>query len=581
MNASLLAAAPWWQPDTGHTLVIRGGRPLVGTYPISGAKNAVLPLMVSALLTPHLVTLHNVPANLDVAVLASLLQRLGCEMHWSATSAGLVGDDLRRSPAAARASIGELVTRMRASVLLLGALLARCGEARLPLPGGDAIGRRGIDFHLGRPPRHGRDGDARRRHDPGDGAAGLRGADILLPLPSVGATENLLLAAVLARRHDDDPQCRPRARDRRPGRLPDRDGRQDRPASARHVLTIEGGAPLAGAVHAVLPDRIEFGTLACAAAITDGELCLPHGRVDLLGAAGASFSAMGVDFSETPDGVVARRARHGPAGIDVTTGPYPGFATDLQAPAMALLATAAGASAVNETIFEQRFRHVDELRKMGANIAVRGRTALIRGVERLQGAAVTCTDVRAAAALVIAGLGARGETRLAGLDHLDRGYDRMARKLAACGADIARLPKRPDARAPLLRAAVAQPEDAGPDVGRAMHRLPHRHRLAAVEQDPRALVVVADGPRVEAVRHLAVGKARVRFSPPGRTPGIFAASCRSCCVPRRNHRPIPGWSRPPGTARRPARRIPACKAKAVRLRPSSILQHDGRQANPP
>jgi UDP-N-acetylglucosamine 1-carboxyvinyltransferase len=190
----------------------------------------------------------------------------------------------------------------------------------------------------------------------------------------------------------------------------------------------------------VLPDRIEFGTLACAAAITDGELSLPGGRIDLLGAAAASFAAMGVELGETPDGVVARRASRGLSGIDVATGPYPGFATDLQAPAMALLATAAGASVVTETIFEQRFRHVDELARMGARITVRGRTALIRGVDRLQGGAVTASDVRAVAALVSAALGARGETRLSGLDHLDRGYDAMVHKLSACGADIARLP---------------------------------------------------------------------------------------------------------------------------------------------
>jgi UDP-N-acetylglucosamine 1-carboxyvinyltransferase len=269
--------------------------------------------------------------------------------------------------------------------------------------------------------------------------AGLRGADILLPLPSVGATENLLLAAVLA---DGPTTIRNAAREPEIADLAACLIAMGAKVSGlgTHELRIEGAARLAGAVHVVLPDRIEFGTLACAAAITDGELCLPHGRVDLLGAAGASFSAIGVDFSETADGVVARRARHGLRGIDITTGPYPGFATDLQAPVMALLATAAGASAISETIFEQRFRHVDELVRMGASIAVRGRTALVRGVDRLQGAAVTGTDVRAAAALVIAGLGACGETRLSGLDHLDRGYDRMVRKLALCGADIARLP---------------------------------------------------------------------------------------------------------------------------------------------
>ena len=506
MNSSLLAAAPWWRPDTGDTLVIHGGRPLVGTYPISGAKNAVLPLMVSALLTPHLVTLHNVPANLDVAVLSSLLQRLGCEMHWSSTSAGLsvtISAD-RMEP---RGIDGDLVARMRASVLLLGALLARCGEARLPLPGGDAIGRRAIDFHLAGLRAMGATVTVGGGVIQATAPAGLRGADILLPLPSVGATENLLLAAVLA---EGTTTIRNAAREPEIADLAACLVAMGAKVSGlgTHELGIEGAARLAGAVHAVLPDRIEFGTLACAAAITDGELCLPHGRVDLLGAAGASFSAMGVDFGETPDGVVARRARHGLRGIDITTGPYPGFATDLQAPVMALLATAAGAGAVSETIFEQRFRHVDELVRMGAHIAVRGRTALVRGVDRLQGAAVTGTDVRAAAALVIAGLGACGETRLE--------RPRSSRPgLRPHGAEARRLRgrhrppalKQPWAAASLLRTAVAQPEDAGADVGREMHRVPHRHRLAAVEQDPRAFVAVADGPRVEAVRHFAVGKA--------------------------------------------------------------------------
>jgi len=436
MNSSLLAAAPWWRPSSGHTLVIQGGRPLVGTYPISGAKNAVLPLMVSALLTPHLVTLHNVPANLDVAVLAALLQRLGCEMHWSVNDAGM-----SVTICADRVQPGridqDLVTRMRASVLLLGALLARCGEARLPLPGGDAIGLRGIDFHIAGLRAMGATVELDGGMIHATARAGLRGADILLPLPSVGATENLLLAAVLA---DGTTTIRNAAREPEIADLASCLITMGAKISGlgSHVLTIEGGAPLAGAVHTVLPDRIELGTLACAAALTDGRLFLRHGRLDLLGAAEALLGTAGVEMREVDDGVMASRAKGGFSGVDFTTGPYPGFATDLQAPVMALLAMAAGASTITETIFEQRFRHVDELRKMGANIAVRGRTALIRGVDRLQGASVTCTDVRAAAALVIAGLAASGETALAGLDHLDRGYDRMAEKLAACDATITR-----------------------------------------------------------------------------------------------------------------------------------------------
>ncbi|HTR83193.1 MAG TPA: UDP-N-acetylglucosamine 1-carboxyvinyltransferase [Reyranella sp.] len=439
MNAPLFAAAPWWHPSAGRTLAIKGGKPIVGTYPVSGAKNAVLPLMVSALLTPHLVTLHNVPANLDVAVLAELLQRLGCGMSWSTSNA--TGNGLSVTLCAdrvqPRAIDQELVTRMRASVLLLGALLARCGEARLPLPGGDAIGLRGIDFHIAGLRAMGAtvelDGGTIHAAAP----HGLKGADILLPMPSVGATENLLLAAVLAR---GTTTLRNAAREPEIADLAACLIAMGAKISGvgSHELVVEGDAALAGAVHAVLPDRIEFGTLACIAAITNGELMLPNSRIELLGAAAQSFEAAGVVLRETERGVIARRAAGGLRGVDVTTGPFPEFATDLQAPAMALLTRAAGASAITETIFEQRFRHVDELRRLGANISVVGRTALVRGVDRLNGAAVTCTDIRAAAALVIAGLGASGETVLNGLDHLDRGYDRMVEKLAACGADIVR-----------------------------------------------------------------------------------------------------------------------------------------------
>jgi UDP-N-acetylglucosamine 1-carboxyvinyltransferase len=436
MNSVFASAAPWWHPTTGDRLVIRGGRPLVGSYPISGAKNAVLPLMVSALLTPHLVTLRNVPATLDVAVLAALLQRLGCDMHWSTR-----GNDLSVTVSADRVHPGridaDLVTRMRASVLLLGALLARCGEARLPMPGGDAIGLRAIDFHITGLRAMGAAVTLDGGMIAATAASGLHGADILLPQPSVGATENLLLAAVLAhgtttiRNAAREPEIADLA-----ACLISMGARIT--GLGTHVLTVTGGTPLAGAVHSVMPDRIEFGTLACAAALTDGELSLPHGRLDLLGAAAASFAAAGVDLRETENGIVARRATSGLRGVDITTHPFPGFATDLQAPAMALLTLAAGASAISETIFEQRFRHVDELRKMGADIAVHGRTARVRGVDRLRGAAVTCTDVRAAAALVLGGLAASGESILDELDHLDRGYDRMTDKLASVGASIVR-----------------------------------------------------------------------------------------------------------------------------------------------
>jgi UDP-N-acetylglucosamine 1-carboxyvinyltransferase len=435
-DAPLAAAAPWWRANLGQSLIIRGGRPLSGVYPISGAKNAVLPLMISAVLTPHLVTLHNVPGNLDVAVLSSLLQRLGVELHWSRSGAGL-----SLTLCADRVHPGgidqELVVRMRASVLLLGALLARCGEASLPLPGGDAIGLRGIDFHIAGLRAMGAtiglvDGVIHAK-----APSGLRGADILLPQPSVGATENLLLAAVLA---DGTTTIRNAAREPEIVDLVACLSAMGAHISGHgtEVLTITGGAKLAGAIHSVTPDRIELGTLACAAALTDGELLLQHGRLDALGAAAPLLADTGVELLEVPAGLVARRRKLGLAGVDIVTQPYPGFATDLQAPTMTLLATATGASTITETVFEQRFRHVDELRKMGADITVHGRTAMLRGVAGLHGAAVTGTDVRAAAALLIAGLAANGETHLDGLDHLDRGYDRIIDKLTVCGAEIVR-----------------------------------------------------------------------------------------------------------------------------------------------
>lgn len=429
-------AVPWWRPAGGQSVRIRGGRPLRGTYALCGAKNAVLPLMVSALLTPHLVTLRNVPATLDVAVLAALLRRLGVELHWSTTDARL-SVTICASRIDPRAIDGDLVGRMRASVLLLGALLARCGEACLPLPGGDDIGLRAVDFHLSGLRAMGARIEVAAGVIHASAPAGLLGADILLPQPSVGATENLMLAAALAngtttvRNAAREPEIANMA-----ACLVGMGARISGLGS--HTLVIEGGLPLVGAVHDVIPDRIELGTLACAAAVTDGELMLRGGRRDLLGAALPAMQSAGVDLREVEGGLIARRAPGGLIGIDIETRPHPGFATDLQAPVMALLATAKGASAVTETIFEQRFRHVGELGRMGADIAVHGRTAMVRGVPRLSGAEVTCTDIRAAAALVIAGLGAAGETIFGGVDHLDRGYERMTEKLADCGADVVR-----------------------------------------------------------------------------------------------------------------------------------------------
>jgi UDP-N-acetylglucosamine 1-carboxyvinyltransferase len=306
------------------------------------------------------------------------------------------------------------------------------------MPGGDAIGLRGIDFHVAGLRTMGATVELTDGTIRATARDGLRGADILLPQPSVGATENLLLAAVAAagtttiRNAAREPEiadlatCLIAMGARIAG-------------LGTHVLTIAGGAQLGGAVHAVLPDRIEFGTLACAAALTDGELLLARGRIDLLGTAAASFGAAGVDLRETEDGVIARRAKDGLIGVDLTTAPYPGFATDLQAQFMALMTLADGESVIRETIFENRFMHAPELMRLGADISVQGGEARVRGVAALEGAQVMATDLRASVSLVIAGLAARGETVVNRVYHLDRGFERLEEKLSACGAQIRRL----------------------------------------------------------------------------------------------------------------------------------------------
>jgi UDP-N-acetylglucosamine 1-carboxyvinyltransferase len=420
-------------PKRAAAFLIRGGVPLVGAYPISGAKNAVLPLMAAALLGPARLTLRNVPRIRDVEVLAALLRQLGAEVD------AATGAEPRLTIAAKQIHPGPidpgLVGRMRASVLLLGALLTRFGEANLPLPGGDAIGLRSLDFHLAGLRAMGAsvalDAGLIRASAP----RGLRGAEVLLPQPSVGATENLLLAAVLA---EGRTVIRNAAREPEVTDLGNCLNAMGASIAGigSDTLTVDGRRALGAAEHRVMPDRIELGTIACAAAITDGDIFLENGRLDMLGAAAHALDEAGVELRQTDSGLKARRSARGLTGTDLQTAPFPGFATDLQAPVMAVLTVANGASMIRETVFEHRFQHVGELRKMGANIKIFGRTALIRGVQQLQGAAVTGSDVRAAGALVIAGLAAEGETRVDGLEHLHRGYDAMAEKLAACGARI-------------------------------------------------------------------------------------------------------------------------------------------------
>lgn len=436
-DTPVIEAAPWWRPRPASRLIIEGGHPLKGIYPISGAKNAVLPLMVASLLTPECVTLHNAPASLDVAILAGLLRRLGATLEWNEAESGLSVEVTAGRIHPTHVDRG-LVARMRASVILLSAILVRSGEVALPLPGGDAIGKRPVNFHIEGLAAMGAEVEVSDGIIYAKAPHGLRAAEHRLPFPSVGATENLMIAATGARGTSviTNAALEPEIDDLA-NLLVAMGARISGIGTAE--LVIEGGTGLHGAVHRVVPDRIEMGTLACAAALTNGELLLLGADVGLLGKAAEVLRRAGVDLVTVGDGVVARRSRSGLKAMAVATGPFPEFATDLQSPLMALLSVAEGTSTIAETIFEGRFRHVDPMRLMGAEISVDGQVATVRGRPKLVGAAVEGSDVRASAALVIAALGAEGVSTVSGIDHLDRGYDRMEDKLNRCGARIVRL----------------------------------------------------------------------------------------------------------------------------------------------
>ena len=413
---------------------IRGGTPLSGEIAIGGAKNAALPLMAAGLLTERRLILSNVPRLDDIITMSALLAQHGIAVE-------PIGSGSRTlslgGPIANTEAPYDIVRKMRASVLVLGPLLARTGEARVSMPGGCAIGTRPVDLHLKGLEQMG----AAFRLDGGyiDGTVHgrLRGATIVFPFPSVGATENLLMAASLA---DGRTLLANAAREPEIGDL----ARCLNAMGARiegigsDRLTIDGVERLHGAEHAIIPDRIETGTYACAAAITGGEVLLANARLEHLGAVVRTLRDAGVDIIEEPRGLRVRRL-DGLHGVDVMTEPYPGFPTDMQAQFMALMAVADGAAMVTETIFENRFMHVPELNRMGARINVHGASAIVRGVPALSGAPVMATDLRASVSLILAGLAARGETVVNRVYHLDRGYEAVEQKLAACGVEIERL----------------------------------------------------------------------------------------------------------------------------------------------
>jgi len=422
-------------------ILIRGGRPLRGTIRIGGAKNAALPLMAASLLTSETLSLSNLPDLVDITTMANLLGELGVD---------IARDPKANVPGAGqvfRLTAGDVVDttapydqvrRMRASVLVLGPLLARAGRARVSLPGGCAIGTRPVDLHLKALRQLGARIDLAEGYIDAYAEDGLTGAHIVFPMVTVGGTENLLMAATLAKGRTvlanaaREPEVTDLARC-----LVVMGAKID--GIGTDTLIIDGVAGLSGASYAVVPDRIEAGTYAVAAAITGGEILLEGARADLSQAVFKVLSNAGVEIVEK-NGTLSVARTNGPlTGVDVMTEPYPGFPTDMQAQLMALMAVSGGASMITETIFENRFMHVPELCRMGADINVHGASAIVRGVKGLSGAQVMATDLRASVSLVLAGLAAEGETVVNRVYHLDRGYEHLDDKLKACGASVQRI----------------------------------------------------------------------------------------------------------------------------------------------
>jgi UDP-N-acetylglucosamine 1-carboxyvinyltransferase len=417
-------------------ILIRGGHALHGQIPISGAKNAALPILAAGLLTEEPLLLDNVPELVDIDTMRRL-----CATHGMRVTP-VEGKPHRLEISTPRITgtlaAYDLVRKMRASVLVLGPLLARAGEANVSLPGGCAIGPRPVDLHLKGLEELGAEIELREGYIHARARRGLRGARIRLDVPSVGATENLLMAASLA---DGETVIANAAREPEVvdlARCLIAMGARIEGAGGG-TLVIEGVPRLRGAEHRVLPDRIELGTYAMAAAITGGTLELLGGRVQLIHTVAEKLEEAEVAVEPSEHGIRVVSAGLKPIGVDVMTQPYPGFPTDLQAQFMALMCVAEGASMITETIFENRFMHVPELMRMGARITVHGGSALVRGVERLTGAPVMATDLRASVSLILAGLAAEGETVVNRVYHLDRGYERLTDKLVACGAAIERI----------------------------------------------------------------------------------------------------------------------------------------------
>ncbi len=422
---------------------IVGGRPLNGTIPISGAKNATLPLMIASLLTDQTLILDNVPRLADVVQLQRILGNHGVDVMMSGKRSGddeYKGQTLHLSAARIVDTTApyELVSKMRASFWVVAPLVARMGEARISMPGGCAIGTRPVDLLIMALERLGARIDIDGGYVVARAPAGLKGGEIVFPKVTVGGTHTALMAAVLAA---GTTVIENAAREPEVADVADclnKMGARISGAGTARII-VEGVPKLNGARHSVVPDRIETGTYAMAVAMTGGDVTLEGARPELLQAALDVLAQAEVEVSSTNQGIRVARNGAGIRSVEVATQPFPGFPTDLQAQLMALMTRARGTSHITETIFENRFMHVQELVRLGAHIHLDGDTATIEGVERLKGAPVMATDLRASVSLVIAALAAEGETMVNRVYHLDRGFERLEDKLARCGADIARV----------------------------------------------------------------------------------------------------------------------------------------------
>ncbi len=419
---------------------IEGGMPLHGEIPISGAKNAALPLMVASLLTDEALHLSNVPHLADITSLANILAQHGVEIDVQREGGDIGGDVvvMRAAEITSTTAPYDLVRKMRASFWVIGPLVARCGHAIVSLPGGCAIGTRPVDLHLMGLERLGAEIELAEGYVTARAPKGLVGNEVEFPFVSVGATVNLMLAASLAKGETvlRNVACEPEVTDLATCLIAM--GAKIEGLGTRK-LRIQGVERLSGARHRVLPDRIETGTYAMAVAAAGGEVVLKNGVGRLNSAVIRVLKQAGVEVTEVANGLqlIKNGARH--KGVDIETEAFPGFPTDLQAQFMALMATCEGTSKIRETIFENRFMHVPELARMGAQISVDGDCATVTGIERLKGAPVMATDLRASVSLVIAALGAEGLTSVNRVYHLDRGFERLEEKLSAVGATIRRV----------------------------------------------------------------------------------------------------------------------------------------------